>query len=39
MVRRLQAEHRFVLARGGETQDFRAYTDATAAAEPAGAAA
>lgn len=33
-------EHRFVLARGGETQDFRAYTDATAAAEqPAGAAA
>lgn len=33
-------EHRFVLARGGEIQDFRAYTDATAAAEqPAGAAA
>lgn len=33
-------EHRFVLARGGETQDFRAYTDATAAAEqPTGAAA
>lgn len=33
-------EHRFVLERGGATQDFRAYTDATAAAEqPAGAAA
>jgi hypothetical protein len=33
-------EHRFVLARDGQTQDFRAYTDATAAAEqPAGAAA
>ena len=33
-------EHRFVLARAGATQDFRAYTDATAAAgEPAGAAA
>ena len=33
-------EHRFVLARGDAVQDFRAYTDATAAAgEPAGAAA
>jgi hypothetical protein len=30
-------EHRFVLARGGETQDFRAYTEATAAAGIAGA--
>ena len=28
-------EHRFVLARGGQVQDFRAYTDATAAAEQA----
>jgi hypothetical protein len=32
-------EHRFVLARGGETQDFRAYTEATAAAGIVGAAA
>lgn len=33
-------EHRFVLARGGSTQDFRAYAEATAAAgQPAGAAA
>jgi hypothetical protein len=30
-------EHRFVLVRGGETQDFRAYTDAAAAAEPVAA--
>ena len=26
-------EHRFVLSRSGNVQDFRAYTDATAAAE------
>ncbi len=30
-------EHRFVLVRGGETQDFRAYTEATAAAGIVGA--